>query len=107
MGTRRSASEWSGLVARWRSSGTTAREFSQSQGLSPHTLRWWSWQLGARARREKETAGPGLGWVELPVARVAIAPLVVVLGEGVEVRVPVDFDAPTLVRLVRALGVEC
>jgi len=34
--------------------------------------------------------------------------LTLVLGEGIEIRVPVGFDAPTLGRLIRTLGViEC
>jgi hypothetical protein len=49
--SRRSATEWSRLVAAWQRSGESAAVFGAGRGVAPGTLEWWRWQL---ARRERE-----------------------------------------------------
>ena len=97
-GRRRSAAEWRALVAEWRASGQSRGTFATVRGLSPRTLGWWAWRLGA-------TADPGPEFVELVVAdAVEAAPPDLVVEVGVvRVHVPVGFDARELRRLVDAL----
>ena len=43
---RRSASEWTRLVAESRESGLSLVEFAASRGVPIQRLRWWRWHLG-------------------------------------------------------------
>lgn len=56
---RRPASEWAELVAEWRASGQTQREFAAERGLSASTLASWCRKLRdggqRRKRRRRET----------------------------------------------------
>lgn len=97
---------WTKRVERWRASGLTAKEFAAETGLNAGTLTYWKWRLdrspsGGQTRKKAE-------FVEV-VSPVSPAPtphdaFEVILGNGVEVRVPVRFDADALRRLVAALG---
>ncbi len=109
-GQRRSRQEWARLVEEWRRSRQGAREFCRQRGLKPTTFSWWRWKLG-----QQSDADCG-GWLE--VARIESPPaakaagggteLVLILGEGIAIKVPVGFDAATLERLIQTLGViEC
>jgi transposase len=102
---RGAAETWTKRVDRWRASGLTAKEFAAETGLNAGTLTYWKWRLGRAAsggtRKKAE-------FVEVvPPASPAPTPhdaFEVVLGNGMEVRVPVRFDADALRRLVAALG---
>lgn len=120
---RMNAEQWSKHVERWKDSGLTAKEFAAETGLSASTLSNWRWKLSAAERecasrkdgpsrtskarsmkaQEKDVAASG--FIELPVAAWASAPVMLelVLGD-VRVRVPSGFDEATLTRVVRALG---
>ena len=39
---RRSAAEWSAEVAAWRRSGSSARAYALTRGISASTLSWWA-----------------------------------------------------------------
>ena len=52
---RRSAAQWSAIVADWKRSRTTAREYAQVHGLIAGTLLWWSSQ-GRRLTRASGAA---------------------------------------------------
>lgn len=76
--------------------------------MSANALSWWKWQLardGAsaapkRARKARTAVSP-LTFVEMaPPAPIHNEPLEVVFPSGVRIRVPVDFDAGTLGRLI-------
>ena len=41
---RRSAAEWATIVARWKRSGKSSREYAVAHGLQAATLLWWSSQ---------------------------------------------------------------
>ena len=40
---------WKRIVAEWRASGLTAREFAEGRGFAHMTLTWWAWNLGRDA----------------------------------------------------------
>lgn len=112
----RSREEWRQLIRQWESSSETAEGFCERHDLGLSTFRWWRWFL---RQGSGEAWGPRQepceAWVE--VTPVSLPPsaqesgasdLRLVLGEGITIRVPVGFDAPTLERLIQTLGViEC
>lgn len=53
---RRTAGEWSKLVARWKRSGLSASVFGERHGVAASALFWWSWKL----RRDGPGAEVGL-----------------------------------------------
>lgn len=55
-----SESEWAELVAEWRASGQTAREFAAAHGVADSALRYWSGRLGS-GKRPGGTARPRAG----------------------------------------------
>jgi len=98
---------WSGLVAQWRSSGQTAREFAARHGVNPSTLSGWAWRFG----REKDGSSRGRSCPEdRPVPRmielrgypVDDERFELVIG-GRRVRVPPSFDEDALRRLLAVL----
>lgn len=63
---RRSAREWANLVAAWKRSGLTAKEFASSHQLSANSLSWWAWRLRRPvARRTSPPAGLRLARVDV------------------------------------------
>jgi transposase len=126
---RASRAEWEKRIGRWADSGLTAKEFAAEAGLKASALYYWRSQLSAPEREdsdspdelsvqpvrsertrfgksEKRSATPSPRFVEVPIAAVSQAPVMleVLLGD-VRVRVPSGFDEATLARVVRALGV--
>jgi transposase len=100
-GTRRT---WAAHVQRWRASGLTAREFAHRVGVNPATLRWWSSRLRrVPAHGGTDSAVPPLTFVEMTHATRS-EPIEVVLVSGVRVRVPSDFDAAHVARLLDVLA---
>ena len=97
---RSTKAEWARRVARWRASGLSGPAFSEREGLNVRTLRYWSWRLDKEAR---ETAPTALSFVELPSLPEAVGMLEVVAESGHTVRVPADFDASALERLLDLL----
>ncbi len=51
---RRTARQWFQLVARWKRSGLSAREFGAKARVDYRSLHWWSWALGKRAAQKSE-----------------------------------------------------
>ena len=47
---RRSAAEWTQLVADLGESGLSPEDFAASRGVPVSRLRWWKWHLGAVRR---------------------------------------------------------
>jgi len=64
---RRTRAEWRRVVASWRRSGLTAREFAAAHGLSEGTLRWWSWALRSRSAEPSAAVGPAVTMVPVRV----------------------------------------
>ena len=106
---------WAKRVERWQDSGLTAKEFAAELDVSPNSLTFWKWKLrqpADSARRVRKRAvvkcpDASPSFLQLVPTKQSQAPAVhleVVLASGAIVRVPPDFDEPTLLRLVRALG---
>jgi hypothetical protein len=106
---------WQARVERWVASGLTAAEFATEIGVNPRTLTYWKWRLGAAAKAAGLKAGrpratPRPSFVELVADPGVSAPaegsdaLEVILADGIRVRVPAQFDANALRRVVAALG---
>lgn len=55
---RRTAQEWSEVVARWRASGKPAEAFAKSEGCHPRTLSWWASRLGKSAKAASPSFAP-------------------------------------------------
>ena len=53
---RRTAKEWSRIVAAWKKSGRPVDEFAASRGIAPRTLTWWKWRLAQLALAEGPAA---------------------------------------------------
>lgn len=111
METRRQ--EWAERVDRWRRSGLTARRFAASIGVNAGTLAHWAWRLNREGRdRARQTgtrraAAGGIDatrFIELVPGRSEERRFEIELVDGRRVRVPADFDAPALRRLLAVLG---
>ena len=90
------------VVEAWRASGEALGAFAARYGIHPRRVGRWAGQLGredeeavafhpVRLVRAIPTAGPG-------------APIEIVLGEGVRVRVPGGFAAEDLERVLGVLA---
>jgi hypothetical protein len=62
---RRNATEWAGLLARWRESGLELDDFARRHRVPGRSLRWWRWRLESGARSARE---PGLDFVPVVAA---------------------------------------
>ena len=108
--SRASRQEWSKRVERWRDSGLTAQEFAAEVGVNPQTLSCWKWKLKSDAKTNRVTSARGpsaaraLPFVEIAASATSAAWFEVVLGAGVVVRVPSQFDAAALGQLLDVLG---
>ncbi len=104
--------EWSKRVERWRDSGLSAKEYAAETGLKASTLSYWKWRLKseakpaprstslAKATARKQPQGRSLTFVEVAPGAIAASLFEVELAHGVVVRVPMDFDADALGRLL-------
>ena len=109
---RESREVWTKRVERWRESGLSANEFAAELGVNAATLAQWKYRLAAEARAampsEVTLAPAALSFVEVnaeaePVAAersAAQSTFDVVLLNGITVRVPSQFDAAALRRVV-------
>ena len=104
---------WEKRVRRWVESGLTAAEFASELGINPRTLAYWKWKLRKEGRETTTLAKrcdpirPETTFIEVtPPASTwwqATDRLEVVVGDGLVVRVPENFEAETLCRVVQAL----
>lgn len=90
-------------------SGLGVTEFARQRGISPGTLGWWRHVLRQRGRGEAREAPDERGFVEVVVdgGAAATSTFEVVLRSGSTVRVPSDFDAAALRRLIATLEAAC
>jgi transposase len=99
-------------VEQWRNSGLTARAFAERHGVSERSLGWWKWRLGsARDALSTATGTPKrattrelspLTFVEM-TSGLQREPIEVILASGVRIRIPSDFDASAMTRLLDIL----
>ena len=99
------AREMKAVLARWRRSGESRREFGQRERISYHKLIYWRRKLDA-----SKSSGKGIAESEPDLVPVRVIPeadgdarFIVQVGAGVEIAVPAGFDAAELARLVRCL----
>ena len=113
---------WRAQSEAWSSSGLTQATFCEEHSLSLSAFRWWRWKLkredsgkGAYAA-PREARDPAMRLVPVrvvdppsrmclssPPSADACSSFEVVLASGTTVRVPRDFDAATLSRLLCTL----
>lgn len=94
------------LLARRERQGLTWAELSRHCKLPVWKLRWWQRRLSPAPRTRK--ALPSFVPVQVvPPARTDSPALEVMTPSGFRLRVPVDFDADHLRRVVRALEGPC
>jgi hypothetical protein len=91
--------KWAAHVQRWRASGLTAGEFARRVGINAGTLRWWSSRLKRAPLEGTKAAMSPLTFVEVTRA-VQSDPIEVVLPSGVRLRIPPDFEAAAVERLL-------
>ena len=98
-------------MEQWRKSGQSARVFAGQLGVNPHTLSWWRSEL-ARERRARGARSASVHFVEVTSSlpprcgESSATPMErfeVVCASGRVVRVPSDFDAMVLRRLLDAV----
>ncbi|HLT35098.1 MAG TPA: hypothetical protein VK034_02410 [Enhygromyxa sp.] len=105
--------QWLEHVRAWRASGLSRSEYATKAGLNPQTLGWYAWRLEAdgeqldtcrkpRRRGKAIELAPGMPVVELAALPISAALLELDVA-GVTVRLPTDFDAGTLTRLLDVL----
>jgi hypothetical protein len=90
--------EWAGLVAEYRASGQTQRQWAAVHGVTLSQLRYWVHRFPDPVA---PTAGPA--WVTVSPAVMAPAGVTVHVGVA-EVRVAPGFDPQLLQAVVRALA---
>jgi len=99
---RRSPAEVDQILEDFKASHMTQRAFAESRGLSLSTLSFWM-HKGRRVKPEAKETAPTV----LPVAIGALGsskePFEIRLHDGLVVRVPVDFDATALRRLLEVV----
>jgi transposase-like protein len=108
---RTDRAEWQKRIERWRDSGLSADQFAAELGINAGTLRYWKYHLGkeargvsASARKPERVKASDLVEMPAPVAAVA-GPAVFELELGAErkLRIPPQFDAAALERLLAVL----
>jgi transposase-like protein len=119
---RESQDVWAKRVERWRDSGLTVKEFAAEIGVNANTLSGWRWRLRppkesgvGRDSAKRASHSPSradtrsVAWVEVarPTTPVhdmhAPEPIEVVLVGGRRLRVPAQFDADALRRVIAAV----
>jgi len=94
-------------VRRWQASGLSAAEYGRRHGIPAGTLAWWRWKLRAEGVSLRTRAQRRLPFVEITPAppespRPSREPLELELAD-VRLRIPADFDEPTLARVLGVL----
>ena len=114
---------WRGQHEAWQRSGLTQAAFCEEHALSLAAFRWWRWKLKREGSEHKTPAAPSEKSLRMRLVPVRVvdpetsspprlscsasiqAPssFDVLLGSGTCLRVPQDFDAEALSRLLRTL----
>ena len=112
---RTSRAEWQKRIERWNDSGLSAEQFAAELGINAGTLRHWKYFLGKQGRRSVSERAPmasASALVEVRASGVATAavspspspsPFELELGAGRKLRIPPQFDAAALERLLAVL----
>jgi hypothetical protein len=107
---RTSRAEWQKRIERWSDSGLSAEQFAAELGINAGTLRHWKYFLGKRADRPaaKAPLTRAADLVEVRPSAVTTAaasslPFELELGAERKLRIPSQFDAAALERLLVVL----
>ena len=106
------AAYWRKRVEAWSRSGLSQAEYCRRQGLQPVSFSWWKRRLSATAqavgrgrKRHGGQAAVPAGFIEVCMPDAAGPGVYEIrLAGGRCVRVPGDFEAATLTRLIAAVG---
>src|SRR5258708_38852255 len=105
--TTKRAQEMRGVLARWKRSGLTQREFAARAGIAVSTITWWAHVFRhagkpthgfarhkRRRPRSRQPAVPAFIEVKMDAVTPAqAAPLEIIVRSGHVIRVPPQFDA--------------
>jgi len=97
---------WRGVIEEWERSGVSQAEFCRQRRVSLSSLRWWRWSLKKRDRRETRPTFLPIRVVPGPLERTPEREsdgFEVLLRQGYCVRVPRNFEAESLLRLLGVL----
>jgi hypothetical protein len=116
---------WRKRVSEWEASGQPRGKFARAEGVHPATLGWWRWWFEAEAVAEDGLARSGdsratsATFIEVVApetfARAEVCeeaaapssanfdPMEIILQNGARIRVPSNFDAGALGRLIDTL----
>lgn len=92
--------EWRARLESWDASGVSLRAFALREGLDPHSA--WRWK-----KRLRGAAPAATGFAAVVVEHAAgtrSVPFELVVGAGMSLRIPADFDEAALMRLIALLG---
>ncbi len=106
--------KWRRLVGEWRESGLTQAAFCRGRGVAVASFRWWKWKLGlpgrlpAEGRVQDRPAGALPAFVPVRIVERSPRPgpdptgggFAIELPGGLVLRVPADFEAESLARLL-------
>ena len=118
-GPRRSRSDWTAEIARWRESGLSATQYAQTHKLKVARLLWWSAKIkhGRNGTETRVDAGPGpVAFLPLRTRQARVessaseaACIEVVLANGRRVRMIGSVDIAQLGRVLTAAegGATC
>jgi transposase-like protein len=96
------AQYWTRMLAAWGQSGLSQTEFCRREGINLGTFAWWKRQLRKAAGHQPRRRAAR--FVEVRLAQPSSAPgYEVVLPRGRSIRVPAQFDAESLSRLIAAV----
>jgi transposase-like protein len=109
---RRSAAEWRRLLLELAQSGEGEGRFCRRHGVRPATLKWWRWRLACGGLPEAESALAGgsgaaqfteIRWRGSEAGGCTEAGFELRWGDGLTLRIPSEFDAGALRRLLAVL----
>ena len=99
--------EWTRILGRWKASGLSGRAFCGREGLGEPVFYSWKRKLGLReetgGRRPRTRSAPPFRFVPVEVKPGPGAALELALSGGRILRIPADFDAAALARLLPVL----
>lgn len=102
--------QWAEQVRRWRQSGLTAREFAGRRGIKVGTLSHWAWRLKRATAADpdggpvKRAVRPRARFVEVVAGTIEDRRFEVELGDGRRLRIPTQFEATELERVLTVLS---
>ena|SRR6187200_1284977 len=107
---RTSRAEWQKRIERWNDSGLSAEQFAAELGINAGTLRHWKYFLAKQGSRSVSVRAPmasASALVEVHPSRaipaVSPSPFELELGADRKLRIPPQFDAVALERLLAVL----